>query len=106
MFVFFLQNYHYRIKIIYTNKGSDFVIREIHGCHKKFESIRDLKSTLIDKFKETLPDGTFNVGYFLGKQSSKHWHVSQDDLTSMYVSIGSKKEIMPWCDAKSTKQDV
>ena len=35
------------------------------------QSIGNLKLTLIDKFEESLPViGTFNIGYFIGKQSS------------------------------------
>ena len=59
------------------------------------------------EFKDCVPsDNSFQVGYFLGKNSSKHWLVSPEDLHSMYSSLGSKRDIMLWCDrAKSHKHD-
>ena len=58
---------------------------------------------LIEEFGESVPPTTdFQVGYFHGKQSAKHWMVTNDDLTLMYESIGTKKhEVLLWCDARS-----
>ena len=50
-----------------------------------------------------VPDTHFStIGYFFGKQSSKHWLVSQDDLNSMYKSI-KKGNILLWCDKRSSQ---
>ena len=47
-----------------------------------------------NEFKDCVPsDNSFQVGYFLGKNSSKHWLVSPEDLRSMYSSLGSKRDI-------------
>ena len=55
----------------------------------------------MDEFDTQVPDTpTFQVGYFFGKQSSKHCLVSQDDLNSMYKSI-KKGSILLWCDKRS-----
>ena len=59
------------------------------------------KEVIVDEFDTQVPDTpTFQVGYFLDKQSSKHWLVSQDDLNSMYKSI-KKGSILLWCDKQS-----
>ena len=93
--------YNYRLKIINQSKKSDFVIREIHDYHDKFLSITELKLYVMNAFKEHVPPTTdFQVGYFLGKQSSKYWLVNQDDLDLMYTSL-KKKDVLLWCDARS-----
>ena len=57
----------------------------------------------MNEFDTEVPDTpTFQVGYFFGKQSSKHWLVSQDDLNSMYKSI-KKGNILLWCDKLSSQ---
>ena len=54
-----------------------------------------------DEFGESVPDNDkFQVGYFIGKHSTKHWLVTQSDLSSMYESI-TKTNILLWCDAWS-----
>ena len=66
-----------------------------------FESVRELKSTIRDEFSESVPDNDkFQVGYFIGKHSAKHWLMTQSDLSSMYESI-TKTNILLWCDARS-----
>ena len=96
-----MQKYNYRIKIINPGKKSDFVIREIHNSHKKFESIAELKIHLMDEFGEQVPATTdFQIGYYLGKQSAKYWLVCPDDLNSMYTSLGEKTNVFLWCDAR------
>lgn len=53
-------------------------------------------------FPEQVPATTnFNIGYFLGKQSSKYWLVNQGDLDLMYNSL-KKREVLLWCDAASS----
>ena len=94
--------YNYRIKIINPHKRSDFVTRKFHNHHKMFESVRELKSNIRDEFGESVPDNDkFQVGYFIGKHSAKHWLVTQSDLSYMYESI-TKTNILLWCDARST----
>ena len=96
-----MQQYNYRLKIINQSKKSEFVIREIHDYHEKFSSIAELKLYIMNAFTEHVPPTTnFQIGYFLGKQSSKYWLVNQDDLDLMYTSL-KKKDIVLWCDARS-----
>ena len=42
------------------------------------------------------------VGYFTGKQSTKHWLMCQADLDQMNETLKtSKPNVMLWCDGKS-----
>ena len=59
---------------------------------------------MIEEFGELVPANTdFQVGYFLGKQAAKHWLANKDDLTLMYTSLGTKCELLLWCEARSEK---
>lgn len=74
------------MKIINPDKRSDFMIRELHGHHEKFKSISALKLIIMDEFTEQVPTSTdFQLGYFSGKQSAKHW--------LMYVPGGFRVDV-------------
>ena len=77
-------------------------MRELHDFHSHFDSITSLKLKLMDQFSEYVPSTTeFQVGYFTGKQSSKHWLMCQADLDQMNETLkASKGKIMLWCDGK------
>ena len=91
------------MKIIHSNKKSDFVVRELHHFHGKFDSITSLKLKLMDEFGELVPATTeFQIGYFRGKQSTKYWIMCQDDLDMMNeLLVKGKGSILLWCDARS-----
>lgn len=73
--------YDYRVKIINPVKKSDFIIRDIHSFHGKFQSIIEVKVKLMDELGILLPETIdFKVGYFYGKQSTKYWLMCQKDL--------------------------
>lgn len=75
-------------------------MRHFHGM---FNSIIDLKVKILEEFEEFVPSNlSFSVGYFDGKQSSKHWLYSQEDLKAMYDAHASnpEKDIRLWCDGK------
>ena len=75
------------------------MIRDMHNYRERFDSIEELKSAIMDECKENVAsDGSFQVGYFVGKGSSKYWLVSPEDIPSMYSSFGTKRDIMLWCD--------
>ena len=78
-------------------------MRELHGFHSQFDSITGLKVKLMDQFSEYVPPTTeFQVGYFTGKQSTKHWLMCQADLDQMNETLKtSKGNVMLWCDGKS-----
>lgn len=76
------------MKIINPDKKSDFIVRELHNFSGKFESLLALKSMLINDFEDQVPPTPdFQVGYFLGKQSTKYWLMCEADLQSMYKNI-------------------
>ena len=76
--------------------------RDVHQFHGKYTSIKDIKEKLKAEFKDHLPEtDDFQIGYYLGKQSSKMWLVTEEDLKSMYENIG-KDNILLWSDARSS----
>lgn len=88
------------MKIINPDKKSDFIVRELHNFSGKFESLLALKSMLINDFEDQVPPTPdFQVGYFLGKQSTKYWLMCEADLQSMYKNI--KKSVLLWCDRRA-----
>ena len=72
----------------------------MHNHHQRFTSIENLRSAIIDEFNEHVPSSsTFQMGYFEGKQSRKHWLVTQEDIDTMYSTLSLN--IVLWCDARS-----
>ena len=47
---------------------------------------------------------TFLIGYFEGRQSTKHWIYTEEDLKAMYGRCGI--EIMLWCDGQSGDESL
>ncbi len=77
----------------------------MHDFHVKFESLTAMKMKLIDNYGEQVPSTIdFQVGYFLGKQSTKFWIMCQGDLNAMYRSLheARKGSILLWRDARSS----
>ena len=57
----------------------------------------------MDEFKHQVPESTaFSVGYFEGRQSTKYWICTEQDLNAMYNHCHS--EIMLWCDGCSADE--
>jgi len=51
----------------------------------------------MDELEDEVPATTrFSVGYYEGKQSTKKWIVTQEDLDAMYCTVN--KDIFLWCD--------
>ena len=98
--------YNYRLKIINPNKRSDYIVRDVHRFHGKFDTIVEMKVKLMGEFESLLPPTTeFQLGYFFGKQSAKFWLMCQEDLNSMNEYIEkSKGSVMLWCDGRSPDQ--
>ena len=90
--------FSYKVRIINPDKKSDVVVRQLHGCSEKFESVVVLRAKLIEKFgKQVPPHIGFDVGYYEGSQHSKIWLCSCEDLESMYKKYPSG-EISLWCN--------
>ena len=68
----------------------------------KFESVNGLRVHLMNEFQEHVPTtATFDVGYYEGKQQSKIWLVTTDDLHKMYGLHPTGGEVLLWCDGVS-----
>ena len=91
------------MKIINPHKKSEFIVRELHHFHGKFDSVTPLKLKLMDEFGDLVPATTdFQIGYFRGKQSTKYWIMCQDDLDMMNESlVNGNPNILLWCDGRS-----
>ena len=60
----------------------------------------------MEEFQELVPATVdFQVGYLHGKQSAKHWLATNDDITLMYEAIGTKRDILLWCDARGSESE-
>ena len=94
--------YTYKVKIINPNKKSVSIVRYLHNVTSKFESVSGLRVRLMDEFEEHVPStATFDVGYFEGKQQSKIWLVTSEDLKKLYELHPKGGEVLLWCDGAS-----
>lgn len=90
--------YTYKVKIVYPDKKSVAVVRYLHNVTCKFESVNGLRVRLMDDFQEHVPNtATFDVGYFEGKQHTKIWLVTSDDLDKLYKLHPNGGEVFLWC---------
>jgi hypothetical protein len=68
------------------SKRSEFVTRELKTFTGVFETIKALKLKLIDEMDTLVPPTLdFQLGYFSGKQSEKHWLIEEGDHKEMYA---------------------
>lgn len=59
-----------------------------------------MKVKLMEEFDDQVPPTTrFSVGYFAGRQSTKKWLVTQEDLTAMCAELrqAGKNDVCLWC---------
>ena len=85
------------------------VVRDLRQFHGLFRSVVDLRVKLVEEFKDQVPETlNFSVGYFVGKQSTKKWVVSQEDLECMYTAVrqAGKTDICLWCDGRQEAKDI
>ena len=57
----------------------------------------------MEEFEDQVPPTTrFSLGYFAGRQSTKKWLVSDEDLIAMYSELGQtgKTDVCLWCDGR------
>ena len=56
----------------------------------------------MDEFQQHVPaTTTFDVGYYEGKQQSKIWLVTSDDLDKLYELYPKGGEVFLWCEGVS-----
>ena len=63
----------------------------------------------MEEFKDQVPETiNFSVGYFVGRQSTKKWLVSQEDLDCMYTAVrqAGKTDICLWYDGRQEAKDI
>lgn len=80
-------------------------MRELRKFHRKFSSVVDLKVKLLEELEEFMPPNiSFSVGYYEGRQSTKYWLCTPDDLDAMYRMYNKHpgKEVSLWCEGRST----
>lgn len=98
----------YRVKIINPARKKDVVVRDLRQFHGQFRSVLDLRVKLMEEFKEQVPETLhFSAGYFVGRQSSKKWLVSEEDLEYMYSAFreAGKTDICLWCDGRQEEKE-
>ena len=65
-----------------------------------------LRAKIIDQFQDLVPNTLdFNVGYFEGRQQSKMWLVTKEDLDSMYMKHPSG-DLTFWCDGRYCESET
>ena len=68
MFCYYIQQYNYRVKIINTEKRSEFVVREMRSHRRRFDSILEVKMAIKSELKTVCQVViTFKSATFLGK---------------------------------------
>ena len=57
------------LREIINPEKKEFIVREVHSYHDKFESIGVMKVKLMEEFSENVPKTLdFNVGYLLANK--------------------------------------
>ena len=62
----------------------------------------------MEEFEDQVPPTTrFSVGYFEGRQSTKKWMVTKEDLNAMYstMELAHRTEILLWCNGFDSESD-
>ena len=85
------------------------MVRNLRKFTGKFSSVVQLKAKLMEEFEKQVPSTlNFSVGYFEGRQSTKKWLVSTEDLHAMYFAFqqSGKADIFLWCDGVCDEGEV
>ena len=82
--------YKYKVKLL-VPKHKKPITRHLH---QMFSSVEDIKEYILKELCNEFPRAaTVDVGYYDGRQSSKIWLVSKEDLQHMYSSVCKHGEI-------------
>ena len=80
------------------------VTRQLHHFVKRFDNIKSIKDHILSELKDEFPDdATIDVGYYDGRQSSKVWLVSSEDLSYMYKKCKGS-EILLWVEYRADEE--
>lgn len=65
-----------------------------------------MKLKLMEEMDTLVPQSLdFQLGYYSGKQSKKHWLINDADLKDMYHAHDSRQSVFLWCD-RADKQII
>jgi len=101
-------SYSYRVKIINQVRKGDSVVRDMRKFRGKFGSVVELKVKLLEEFEDLIPPNlSFSVGFYDGRQSTKRWVCTAEDLSAMYRAHKDhpEKEIRLWCDGRKADEE-
>ena len=72
----------------YARKNNS-MIWEMRHFHGRFTSVMDARVRILEEFEDVVPPNraSFSVGSFSGKQSTKYWLCTRDDLIAMYGNL-------------------
>jgi len=90
-----------------VRKG-DSVVRDMRKFRGKFGSVVELKVKLLEEFEDLIPPNlSFSVGFYDGRQSTKRWVCTAEDLSAMYRAHKDhpEKEIRLWCDGRKADEE-
>ena len=88
-----------QVKIINKAKRSEFVTQDLKTFTGVFKSIKNMKLKLMEEMDTLVPQSLdFQLGYYSGKQSKKHWLINDADLKDMYHAHDSRQSVFLWCD--------
>ena len=91
-----IEKYKYKVKLFVPKP----ITRHLHQFQRKFNSINNLKERIIQDLQEEFPEEpNVDVGYYEGRQSSKIWLVTSEDLRHMY-SLSKNGEVPLWVEYK------
>lgn len=89
---------------MFVPKHKKPITRQLHHLENKFSSVETLKVQILKELKDEFPDDpTVDVGYYDGRQSSKIWLVSSEDLNHMYRSCKSN-EVSLWVEYRNEEE--
>ena len=94
----------YKVKIVNTQKRKKAITRQLYHTTGTFDTVSSMKHAIARELSDEIKDINdidFDIGYFEGKNSTKRWLVSSEDLTQMYSKQKSGQEIALWCDLDS-----
>ena len=76
----------YKVEVFEAAKRKEFSVKFLQNVMRRFESVSSLQSALWNEFGDIIPDeGDYIVGYFDGRQHTKKWLMTRQDLDAMYI---------------------
>ena len=77
----------YKVKIVNTQKQKKAITRQLYHTTGTFDTVSSMKHAIARELSDEIQDINdmdFDIGYFEGKNSTKQWLVSSEDLTDVF----------------------